>query len=58
MAIVRFNPFRDSGGDQSFAIALADGQGNGVILSSLHARDMTRVYPSAGEVAVDLLLDR
>ena len=44
MAIVRFNPFRDSGGDQSFAIALADGQGNGVILSSLHARDMTRVY--------------
>jgi len=44
LAIVRFNPFRDTGGDQSFAIALADGQGNGVILSSLHARDMTRVY--------------
>ena len=44
LAIVRFNPFRDTGGDQSFAIALADGQGNGIILSSLHARDMTRVY--------------
>ncbi len=44
MAIVRFNPFRDTGGDQSFSIALADGQGNGVILSSLHTRDMTRVY--------------
>jgi len=44
LAIVRFNPFRDTGGDQSFAIALADRQGNGVILSSLHARDMTRVY--------------
>jgi hypothetical protein len=44
LAIVRFNPFRDTGGDQSFAIALADGQGNGVILSSLHARDMSRVY--------------
>jgi hypothetical protein len=44
LAVVRFNPFRDTGGDQSFAIALADGQGNGVILSSLHARDMTRVY--------------
>jgi hypothetical protein len=44
LAVVRYNPFRDTGGDQSFAIALTDGQGNGVILSSLHARDTTRVY--------------
>ncbi len=44
VAVVRYNPFRDTGGDQSFAIALADGQGNGVVLSSLHARDVTRVY--------------
>jgi hypothetical protein len=44
MGVVRFNPFHDTGGDQSFAIALADGYGNGVILSSLHARDVTRVY--------------
>jgi hypothetical protein len=44
MGVVRFNPFHDTGGDQSFAIALADGHGNGVVLSSLHARDVTRVY--------------
>jgi hypothetical protein len=44
LGFVRFNPFRDTGGDQSFAIAMADGLGNGLILSSLHARDMTRVY--------------
>ena len=44
MGVVRFNPFQDSGGDQSFAIALVDGHGNGVVLSSLHARDATRVY--------------
>jgi hypothetical protein len=44
MGIVRFNPFQSTGGDQSFAIALADGHGNGVVLSSLHARDVTRVY--------------
>jgi len=44
VGMLRFNPFHDTGGDQSFAIALADGQGNGVILSSLHARDVTRVY--------------
>lgn len=44
MGVVRFNPFQDSGGDQSFAIALVDGHGNGVVLSSLHGRDATRVY--------------
>ncbi len=42
--MVRFNPFHNTGGDQSFALALADGFGNGVVLSSLHARDVTRVY--------------
>lgn len=42
--IVRFNPFHHTGGDQSFALALADAYGNGVVLSSLHARDVTRVY--------------
>jgi hypothetical protein len=44
LGVVRYNPFSDSGGDQSFAIALVDGHGNGVVLSSLHARDLTRVY--------------
>ena len=44
LGIVRFNPFHDAGGDQSFAVALVDGRGNGIVLSSLHARDVTRVY--------------
>jgi hypothetical protein len=44
LGVVRFNPFQDTGGDQSFAIALADGHGNGVVLSSLHGRDATRIY--------------
>ncbi|MGD2205828.1 MAG: DUF4446 family protein [Anaerolineae bacterium] len=44
LGVVRFNPFHDTGGDQSFAIALVDGHGNGVVLSSLHGRDVTRVY--------------
>jgi hypothetical protein len=44
LGVVRYNPFSDTGGDQSFAIALVDGHGNGVVLSSLHARDLTRVY--------------
>jgi hypothetical protein len=44
VGVVRFNPFSDTGGDQSFAIALADARGDGVLISSLHARDTTRVY--------------
>jgi hypothetical protein len=44
MGVVRYNPFQETGGDQSFAVALVDGHGNGVVLSSLHARDVTRVY--------------
>jgi hypothetical protein len=48
--IVRFQAFPDTGGDQSFAIALVDGEGNGVVLSALYGRDGTRVYgkPLAG----------
>jgi enoyl-CoA hydratase/carnithine racemase len=44
LGMVRFNPFQDTGGDQSFAIALVDSHGNGVVLSSLHGRGATRVY--------------
>jgi len=44
LGVLRFNPFNDVGGDQSFALALVDGYGNGVVISSLHMREMTRVY--------------
>jgi hypothetical protein len=44
VAILRFNPFDDLGGDQSFVLALLDDQSNGVVISSLHNRDNTRVY--------------
>jgi HAMP domain-containing protein len=44
VGMVRFNPFRDTGGDQSFAVALADAHGDGLVLSSLHHPDNTRVY--------------
>ena len=44
VGVVRFNPFADTGGDQSFAIALLDAEGNGIVLSSLHSRTDTRVF--------------
>jgi hypothetical protein len=44
---VRYNPFEETGGNQSFALALLDLDGNGWVLSSLHARSGTRVYAKA-----------
>src|SRR3989344_832997 len=46
-ALVRFNPFEDTCGDQSFAVAFLDGGDNGVVISSLHSRGGTRVYAKA-----------
>lgn len=43
-AVLRFNPFKETGGNQSFAVALLDGKGTGVVLSSLHTREGTRVF--------------
>lgn len=44
IGFVRFNPFDDIGGDQSFALALLDFRNNGIVLSSLHGRSATRIY--------------
>lgn len=44
LGFVRFNPFNDTGGDQSFCLAIIDARGNGYVLSSIHARTGTRVY--------------
>lgn len=45
VGIIRFNPFKDIGGDQSFAIALLDGKDSGFVMSSLHTREGgTRIY--------------
>lgn len=43
-SVIRFNPFRDIGGDQSFSLALLDSKNNGIVLSSLYSRDGVRVY--------------
>lgn len=44
VGIMRFNPFEDAGGDQSFAIALLDAENNGVVFSSLYSREGVRVF--------------
>jgi len=44
VGLVRFNPFNDTGGDQSFILALVDGENSGVVISGLHTRSGTRWY--------------
>jgi hypothetical protein len=54
VGLVRFNPFEDTGSDQSFALALLDEGRDGVVISSLHGRSNTRLFAkpvSGGESA-------
>ncbi len=44
ISVVRFNPFGDTGGDQSFSLAVLDAHDSGYVLSSIHGRQGTRVY--------------
>lgn len=44
IGFIRFNPFSDTGGDQSFCLAVLDTHGDGWVLSSIHARTGTRIY--------------
>jgi len=40
----RFNPFTSTGGDQSFTMCLLDENNTGIVISSLHSRESTRLY--------------
>ncbi|XOB41981.1 MAG: DUF4446 family protein [Candidatus Nealsonbacteria bacterium] len=44
VGIVRFNPFSEVGGDQSFSIALLDGNNDGIVITSLYSREGNRIY--------------
>lgn len=47
IGLLRFNPFNDTGGDQSFILSLLDSHDTGVVISSLHTRTGTRWYAKA-----------
>lgn len=44
VGLVRFDAFEDMGGQQSFAAALLDADGSGIVLSSINGRAETRIY--------------
>jgi len=43
-AMIRYNPFRETGGDQSFSMALLDLRDNGIVITSIHGREVDRIY--------------
>jgi hypothetical protein len=44
LGIVRFNPFKEVGSDQSFSVAFLDDNDNGVVITSHYSREGNRVY--------------
>ncbi|OGM31553.1 hypothetical protein A2803_02345 [Candidatus Woesebacteria bacterium RIFCSPHIGHO2_01_FULL_44_21] len=57
VGLTRYNPFNETGGDQSFSLCLLDGLDTGFVLTALHTRDRTRVYTksiSGGESKYEL----
>ncbi|WP_353952088.1 DUF4446 family protein [Knoellia sp. S7-12] len=44
VAVVRYDAFGDMGGRLSFSAAIVDDLGDGVVLSSIHARGESRTY--------------
>ncbi|MFZ2188399.1 MAG: DUF4446 family protein [Candidatus Moraniibacteriota bacterium] len=47
VSAIRFNPFKDVGGNQSFSIALLNGKNNGITITALYTKEGTRVYSKA-----------
>lgn len=44
IGMIRYNPFSNVGGDQSFSVALLDKKNNGIVITSLYAEGGNRVY--------------
>jgi len=44
IGMVRFNPFKGVGSDQSFSVALLDANDSGIVITSLYTREENRIY--------------
>lgn len=42
--LVKYNPFSNTGGNQSFSLVVLNGNNNGLMITSLYGRDSTRIY--------------
>lgn len=44
VGVVRFNPFKNLGGNQSFSVALLDGNNDGIVITSFYNRNGNRIF--------------
>lgn len=51
-AIVRYNAFKDTGSELSFALALLDRENNGYILNGIYSREMSNIYAKPVEAGI------
>jgi hypothetical protein len=42
--LIRYNPFNELGGDQSFSLALLDKHNNGIVVTSIFNHEKSRVF--------------
>ena len=49
IGIVRYNAFKDTGSDLSFALALLDENNSGVVLNGIYSREMSNIYAKSVE---------
>ena len=54
VGIIRFNPFKEVGGDQSFSLAVLHAMDNGFVVTSLYSHDGNRVYAKPIEKGVSI----
>ena len=44
IGITRFTPFKETGGNQSFSIALLDKNNDGVVITSIYSKERSRIF--------------
>ena len=44
IGIIRYNAFKDTGSDLSFALAMLDDKNNGVVMNGIYSREMSNIY--------------
>jgi hypothetical protein len=44
VGIVRYNAYKDTGSDLSFAVCLLDEKNNGIVFNGIYSRDMSNIY--------------
>lgn len=56
VGLIRYNPFEEMGGNLCFALALLDGEDNGVVLNGIHSRTGSFTYAKPIEMGVSIYM--